>query len=406
MRDNRLRREPEEDEGFESDMVRHYKALFFQRNQEESVDSDGQINAGYESKLSGLAETSNYHRLRQTRAPKYENYAHINADFVNRESGFGLDGSESSGYNWIDKYKANIVPPHMKRTNRPVNQSNNYSSGSESQDVGSNSNPARSVLNSNPMSTLSPQEIPPYFSPPTLLRKEKRTFLNVTENENEDMNMDKSQMETAVDNENDTETGEDETSITSNSGEEAKEEPRDNRTLADSKSSMVPQENDIESEKRELQMRLNAAEAKLVEQDAISSSRIAELETTLKYLNDMKLDDKGRKVNMQRQLTNLTAERQERLLALRKLEEEKAALEAELVQKKEIIEVLKTKDKLLSGKIKISEQKRIEMQSEIEAERATMANTNTNKRLKDALFRISELEALNHALRESIKQKH
>lgn len=161
---------------------------------------------------------------------------------------------------------------------------------------------------------------------------------------------------------------------------------------------------ELEREKKEIQKRLSLAESKLVEQDIATQKRCADLEAKLKQFGDLRLDSEGRTVSMHRQLTDLTAERQESLLTLRRYEDENKSLSELLVKKDETIAILKEKDKLLLQKLDKSEQKRVELQSEIEAERTAMANTDVNKILHDSLCRIGELEALNHSLKESIAQ--
>ena len=76
-----------------------------------------------------------------------------------------------------------------------------------------------------------------------------------------------------------------------------------------------------------------------------------------------------------------------------------------LQKKDELIDVMKQKTKLLESKGRKLEREVVEVKSEIDAEREALSNTMQTKALKDAMLRIAELEALNHALKESIKQR-
>lgn len=76
-----------------------------------------------------------------------------------------------------------------------------------------------------------------------------------------------------------------------------------------------------------------------------------------------------------------------------------------LQKKDELMKVMKQKTKLLEAKGMKLERELVETKAEIDAEREALSNTMQNQALKDAMLRIAELEALNHALRESIKQR-
>ena len=212
----------------ESDMVKHYKSLFFARN-------------GASARRSQPAVSSNGYT------------AH----------GQGGGGEEGSQQRWTTKYKTNIVPPHMKRP-KPQNRS-----------------AVTRKIQSSLMSSLPPEQIPSYFSAPALARMEPKASAEDTEKKEGERQSE---------------------------GRRKEEKGEGKRDLgADEETTVAKAELD--------QARLELEEAKerlQLYQD--QGDRIQELEAQVTMLNETKLDAKGMSVSMQRQLTQLTGERQEMLL--------------------------------------------------------------------------------------------
>mmetsp|Transcript_16335 Transcript_16335/g.19850 ORF Transcript_16335/g.19850 Transcript_16335/m.19850 type:complete len:381 (+) Transcript_16335:133-1275(+) len=363
-----------------AEILRHYKALFFHKERErEEVDAyGGHISRGQQHS-NNESWQSRYQTYPRTE-PQFEN-------FVSMNTSTSMDAQNKSNDNrdLIDKYKVNIVPNKMRRSTQVTHPMKSDHSPKKK-------SVAKEILETNSDSTLAHEEIPAYFSPASLLLRTK------DRDENQSTVSDKIQLENEE----------------SKSGSEELEEPSaENGEIPvkeiESKLQGELEEarnviKELEREKKEIQKRLSLAESKLVEQDIATQKRCADLEAKLKQFGDLRLDSEGRTVSMHRQLTDLTAERQESLLTLRRYEDENKSLSELLVKKDETIAILKEKDKLLLQKLDKSEQKRVELQSEIEAERTAMANTDVNKILHDSLCRIGELEALNHSLKESIAQ--
>lgn len=204
----------------ESDLVKHYKSLFFARN------SNG------------------------------------TSTMPNDDSGYSNTPTPKSTIS--SKYKTNIVPPHMKRPSSKHKQST-----------------ISRKLNTSLMSSLPPEEIPVYFSPPALARMQRPTPQpSPVQPQDSPQNSTRGAQQDG----------------TLDSTESKGEEP-----------------SVLQSEYEELQTKLEEAEARLKDFEQ-QSEKIEELERQIEDLQDTKLDAKGMSVGLQRQLTNLTTERQRFLL--------------------------------------------------------------------------------------------
>lgn len=218
----------------ESDMVKHYKSLFFARNGAALKATQGG-NRGVPP-----ISTNGYTAPSETAT-----------------NGVGPAQRLTS------KYKTNIVPPHMKR---PKAQSKSAISRK---------------IHSSFMSSLPPEQIPSYFSAPALARMEPKAHSHETEKKEGEP---QSQGETGA--------------------REGKSEEK----------SLGPEEEVVaKAELEQAKLELEEAKERLkLYQD--QGERVKELESQIADLNETKLDAKGMSVSMQRQLTQLTGERQDMLL--------------------------------------------------------------------------------------------
>lgn len=295
----------------ESDLVKHYKSLFFtNKGQTITTTKSSSFNTPIEEKSTPKEKGTN-------------------------------------------KYKTNIVPPHMKRPS-PVRRQTNTKLGSSF------------------LSSLPPEQIPSYFSAPALARMEPKRPSPARSH-----------------------------SSTETEGKAATEERKSevDQEYAEQFDSKIERE-----EHEALNKELMEAKER-IEQLEAENLRIKELENQITELTETKLDVKGMSVNLQRQLTQLTTERQERLLEIRECKRNIEELQDELNKRDEVIKILKQKSNLLGLKLQKYERDIVEMKSEIDAERESMASSYQNKALQEAQNRIVELEALNYAILQSINQK-